>query len=124
MDAPTRKVVLIVDDAAVARTLLRAILVKGDYDVVEADSGANAIRSFHSLRPDIVTMDLLMDSMNGLVAIQAIKTIDPDARIIVISSTTEPNIVQQAIKLGVKAFVAKPFQPGILLGAVEKALSA
>lgn len=124
MDATTRKVVLIVDDAAVARTLLRAILAKGDYDVIEADSGANAIRSFHTQRPDIVTMDLLMDSMNGLVAIQAIKTIDPDARIVVISSTTEPNIVQQAIKLGVKAFVAKPFQPAILLGAVEKALTA
>lgn len=116
------KVVLVVDDAAVARTLLRAILVKGEYDVVEADSGAAAIRSYHTLRPAAVTMDLLMDSMNGLVAIQAIRTIDPDARIVVISSTSDANIVQQAIKLGVKAFVAKPFQPATLLAAIEKAL--
>lgn len=116
------KTVLVVDDASVARVLLRQVLGRGGYTVIEAESGQDAIRMFSAHRPDVVTMDILMDAINGMVAIQALMRIDPNARIVVISATSDPNVVTQSLKLGVRGFVSKPFQPANLLSALQRAL--
>lgn len=117
------KHVLVVDDASVARVVLRQILIKSGFEVFEADNGRDAIRTYNTVRPDVVTMDLQMDSMNGLTTIQGILTIDPRARIVVCSSTQDPHLVVQAIRMGARAFVAKPFTPETLNAALAKALA-
>lgn len=121
--APGVGLVLIVDDAAIARSLLRAILTKEGFNVVEAENGQDAIRKFHALRPQLVTMDIMMDSMNGMIAIQALMTIDPQARIIVCSSTSDQNVVTQTARLGVRGFVTKPFTHTSIASAVRRALA-
>jgi two-component system chemotaxis response regulator CheY len=116
--------ILIVDDAAFMRMMLRDILIKGGHQVVgEAANGLAAIDQYGKLKPDLVTMDITMPEMEGIEALKRIKTDDPKARIIMCSAMGQQGMVVQAIQAGAKDFIVKPFQGDRVLEAVSKALA-
>ena len=115
------KSVLIVDDAAFMRMLLKDIISKGGYEVVgEAANGVDAVEKYKELKPDVVTMDITMPEMNGIEAIKKIKEIDPNAKIIVCSAMGQQAMVVEAIQAGAKAFIVKPFQHSRVIEALQK----
>ena len=117
--------VLVVDDAAFMRKLLTDALVHGGHEVVgEAGNGIEAVARWQELRPELTTLDITMPEKDGLTALAEIMAIDPSAKIIMCSALGQEGKVLEAVKLGAKDFVVKPFQPPRVLEAVDKALSA
>ena len=115
--------VLVVDDAAFMRMMLKDILVKNDFEVAgEAENGNVAVAAYQKFRPDIVTMDITMPEMNGIEAVKAIKAIDPDSKIIMVSAMGQQPMVIEAIQAGATDFIVKPFQPDRVVEALNKAL--
>jgi two-component system chemotaxis response regulator CheY len=114
--------ILIVDDTRLARATLRLMLEERGYRVVEAASTQEAIRAYRDQKPDVVTMDILMEGLNGIVAIQALRSIDKQAKIIVCSGTSDQSFVAGAAALGVEAYLNKPIDSKRLVAAIEKAL--
>ncbi len=115
--------ILVVDDAAFMRMMIKDILVKNGYDVVgEASNGAEAVVRFRELEPDLVTMDITMPEMDGITALKEIKKTHPHARIIMCSAMGQQAMVLEAIQAGARDFVVKPFQADRVLDAVKKAL--
>ena len=116
--------VLVVDDAAFMRMMIKDILRKGGYEVVgEAEDGIKAVEKYKELRPDLVTMDITMPDMDGITAVKEIRKIDGNAMIIMCSAMGQQAMVIDAIQAGAKDFVVKPFQPERVLEAVRKVLS-
>ena len=106
----TPKTVLIVDDVPYVRKTMKQILVSHGYKIVgEAESGRDAVRLYEEVRPDVVTMDLVMPVMNGVEATRAILQIDPEAKIIILSAMLQENLVTEAIHAGAKDYIVKPF---------------
>lgn len=115
--------ILIVDDAAFMRMLLKEILIKNGYDVVgEAENGVLAITMYQDLSPNLVTMDITMPEMDGITAVKEIKKIDATAKIIMCSAMGQQALVIEAIQAGARDFIIKPFQPLRVMEAVQKAL--
>ena len=115
--------ILIVDDAAFMRMMVKDILTKNGYDVVgEAENGEIAIEKYKELNPDLVTMDITMPEMDGISAVKEIKKINPKAKIIMCSAMGQQAMVVDAIQAGAKDFIVKPFQPDRVIEAVSKAL--
>ncbi len=115
------KKVLIVDDAAFMRMLLKDIITKAGYEVVgEASNGAEAVEKYKELKPDIVTMDITMPEMNGIEATKEILKIDPNANVIMCSAMGQQMMVVEAIQAGAKDFIVKPFQQGRVVEALSK----
>lgn len=100
--------ILIVDETPLARTILRRTIERGGYRAAEAGCTREAIRVYLAARPDVVTMDILMEGRDGIVAIQALRHIDPSAKIIVCSATSDPAYVAAAAKLGSWGFSTSP----------------
>ncbi|MCL2008950.1 MAG: response regulator [Synergistaceae bacterium] len=117
------KKVLIVDDAAFMRMMLKDILQKNDYEIVgEAENGKLAVAAYQKYQPDIVTMDITMPEMNGIDAVKAIKTLDPGAKIVMVSAMGQQPMVIEAIQAGANDFIVKPFQPERVVEAISKVL--
>ncbi len=117
------KKILIVDDAAFMRMMIKDILTKNGYEVVgEADDGTVAVEKYEELKPDLVIMDITMPEMDGIEAVKKIKKKDPDANIVMCSAMGQQAMVIDAIQAGAKDFVVKPFQPDRVLEAVKKVL--
>lgn len=115
--------VLIVDDAAFMRMMLKDILTKYGYDVIgEAPNGVKAVEIYKAEKPDVVTMDITMPEMDGIQAVKEIKAFDPGAKIIMCSAMGQQAMVMEAIKSGAKDFIVKPFQPERVLEALKKVL--
>lgn len=115
--------ILVVDDAAFMRLMLKDILTKGGHDVIgEAENGLVAIERYNNLKPDLVTMDITMPEMEGIDAVKEIRRADPSARIVMCSAMGQQMMVVQAIQAGAKDFIVKPFQPDRVLDSVKKAL--
>lgn len=115
--------VLVVDDAAFMRMMIKDILQKGGYEVVgEAEDGKRAIEKFRELRPDLVTMDITMPDMDGITAVKEIRKVDDNAVIIMCSAMGQQAMVIDAIQAGAKDFVVKPFQPERVLEAIKKVM--
>lgn len=116
------KTVLIVDDAAFMRMMIKDILTKNGYSVVgEAENGAMAVEKYKDLKPDLVTMDITMPEVDGISAVKEIKSFDSAARIIMCSAMGQQAMVIDAIQAGAIDFIVKPFQPERVLEAVGKA---
>ena len=116
--------VLVVDDAAFMRKMVSDALVKGGHEVVgEAGNGVEAIAQFQALRPDLMTLDITMPEKDGLSALADIMAADPSAKVVMCSALGQESKVLEAIKLGAKDFVVKPFQPDRVIDAVGKALA-
>lgn len=115
--------VLIVDDAAFMRMMIKDILLKNGFEVVgEAENGAKAVEKFQELRPDLTTMDITMPEMDGISAVKQIKKIDPGAKVIMCSAMGQQAMVIEAIQSGARDFIVKPFQPDRVLEAIRKAI--
>jgi two-component system chemotaxis response regulator CheY len=113
--------ILITDDAAFMRMMLKDILTKGGYEVVgEAANGNEAIEKYQQLKPDLVTMDITMPQCDGITALKAIMGSDPTAKIIMCSAMGQQAMVIESIQAGAKDFIVKPFQPQRVLEAVKK----
>jgi two-component system chemotaxis response regulator CheY len=116
--------ILIVDDLAFIKIVLRDILEKSGFRVVgEASNGEEAISLYLDKRPDVVLMDITMPGMDGLTALKRIREIDPGARVIICSALGQQRLIVQAIQLGAKDFIVKPFQPQRVVSALKKALN-
>jgi len=117
------KTVLIVDDAAFMRMMIKDILTKNGYTILgEAQTGKEAVEMYQKFKPDLVTMDITMPEMNGIDAVRAIRKTDPVARIIMCSAMGQQAMVIDAIQAGARDFIVKPFQPNRVVEAVQKAL--
>ncbi|MHA2073647.1 MAG: response regulator [Candidatus Hodarchaeales archaeon] len=116
--------VLIVDDSKYLRLMIRKILKKHGHTIVaEAETGVEAIEMYKKHLPNIVTMDVVMPKMNGLMAVKEIITMNPDARVVVVTALGHEPLVRQALKIGAKDFVIKPFKVDQLVSAIEGALA-
>lgn len=116
------KKVLIVDDAAFMRMMIKDILVKNGYEVVgEAANGNEALEKFKETNPDIVTMDITMPEKDGIAAVKEIMAEDSSAVVIMCSAMGQQAMVMEAIQAGAKDFIVKPFQQERVLQALQKA---
>lgn len=115
--------ILIVDDAAFLRAMLRDILIKDNHQIVgEATNGREAVEKYSTLRPDIVTMDITMPDMDGISAVREIIKTDSRAKIIMCSAMGQRCMIIDAIQAGAKDFIIKPFQEDRVLGTIKKHL--
>ncbi|MCC6319249.1 MAG: response regulator [Gemmatimonadaceae bacterium] len=115
--------VLICDDAIFMRTMLGDILSQAGFDIIgEAETGAQAVERYRTLKPDLVTMDIVMPDMGGIDAVREITRQDPAARVLMCSAMGQQALVVEAIQAGAKDFVVKPFQPSRVLEAVQRVL--
>ena len=118
------KTVLIVDDSSLSRKFLKNIVLANECDVVgEATNGKLGVEMYKSLNPDLVTMDLIMDEMNGLDALRLIMEYDPKANVIMVSSMGQDVIVRDAIILGAKNFLLKPLDEEKVMNAIKKIIN-
>jgi two-component system chemotaxis response regulator CheY len=118
------EVVLVVDDAAFMRMMIRDILSKEGFIIHEAVNGADAVQKYGELGPDLVTMDITMPEMNGIDALRAIRAADPDARVLMVSAMGQQKMIMDALEAGAMDFLVKPFQPTKVLETVKKCLAA
>ena len=117
------KNVLICDDAAFMRMMIKNVLVKGGYNVVgEAENGAKAVEKYKELSPDLVLMDITMPEMDGIQALKEIKKIDGGAKVIMCSAMGQQAMVIESIQAGAKDFIVKPFREDRVIEAVKKAI--
>ena len=113
--------ILLVDDAAFMRMMLKDILTKNGYTVAgEAENGLKAIDKFRELKPDLALMDITMPEMDGLQALKKIKAEWPDAKVVMCSAMGQQAMVIEAIQSGARDFIVKPFQPDRVIEAVKK----
>ncbi|NLK97230.1 response regulator [Defluviitalea saccharophila] len=117
------KKILIVDDAAFMRMMIKDILTKNGYEIAaEAENGAKAVEKFKELAPDLVIMDITMPEMDGIQAVREIKKIDGSATIIMCSAMGQQAMVIESIQAGAKDFIVKPFQADRVVEAVKKVI--
>ena len=115
--------VLVVDDAAFMRMMVKDILSKNGYEVVgETENGMKAVEKYQELKPDLTTMDITMPEMDGITAVKEIKKIDANAKIVMCSAMGQQAMVIEAIQAGARDFIVKPFQADRVLEAVRKAV--
>jgi two-component system chemotaxis response regulator CheY len=104
--------VLIVDDSSFMRVLLKNIIIKDEIVLVgEATNGQEAVELFQELKPDLITMDIIMPVMNGIEAVKLIRELDSNAKIVMVSAMGQQSMVIEAIQAGARDFIIKPFQP-------------
>jgi two-component system chemotaxis response regulator CheY len=115
--------VLIVDDVAFVRKTLNEILTEAHYQIVgEASDGAEAVEMYARLKPDVVTMDVVMPNMSGIEATKKIIKTDKSARVVIISAMGQESLVMEAINVGAKDYILKPVSSADVLKTIERAL--
>ncbi|MFA4915663.1 MAG: response regulator [Syntrophales bacterium] len=113
--------ILIVDDAAFMRMMLTDIFVENGYEIIgKAKNSKEAIRLYTELKPDLVTMDVVMSGVDGIETTKEIIKIDPKAKIIAVSALGEELLVKEVMEAGAKGFVVKPFKPETIVKEVER----
>ena len=119
-----KKRIMVVDDSRLVRVQLEDVLKGTDYEIVAyCRSGEDAIKQYAEVQPDLVTMDIIMQGMDGLDAAEVILKNNPQARIVMISSLAYDDTFERARAIGAKGFVDKPFHQEQLLKVFEEALS-
>ena len=117
--------VLIVDDALFMRNMLRNILSESGFDIVgEAQNGNEAIEMYQQLKPDLVTMDIVMPEKNGIEALKEIMAADGAARIVICSALGQESLIMEALEAGARDFIVKPFKPPKVIEVAQKVLSS
>jgi two-component system chemotaxis response regulator CheY len=117
--------ILIVDDTLFMRTLLKNILFSGGHAIVgEAGDGEDGVAKYKELKPDLVTMDIVMPKLNGIEALKAIREFDPAAKIVMCTAVGQEQMVKLAIKSGAKGYIIKPFQAPKVLEEVKNVLAS
>jgi len=116
------KTILVVDDAAFMRMMIRDILAREGYVIQEAVNGRDAIEKYRETRPDLVTLDITMPEVDGIEALQEIRKINPEARVLMVSAMGQQKLIMDALEAGAADFLVKPFQPTKVLQTVKKCL--
>ncbi len=117
------KKILLVDDAAFMRKMIKDTLIKNGYtEVFEAVDGADAVEKFGEIGPDLVVMDITMPNMDGLEALKAIRAKDSGANVVMCSAMGQESMVMDAVRSGAKDFIVKPFKPDRVLKTVSTIL--
>lgn len=115
--------VLVCDDALFMRTLVSDILQQAGFSVCgHAETGSQAVAQYKALKPDLVTMDIVMPDMGGIDAVKAITSWDPNAKVVMCSAMGQQALVNEALQAGASDFVVKPFQPNRVIEAVQRVL--
>ncbi len=115
--------VLFVDDSAFMRGILKGIILKDPYVLAgEAENGREGIEKFQELKPDLVTMDIVMPEMDGIDAVKGIRERNPDARIIMVSAMGQQSMVIEAIQAGARDYIIMPFQPPRVHEALKRVM--
>ena len=115
--------ILIVDDAAFMRAMLKRILDDAGYEIVgEAVNGREAVQMYEELTPDLVTMDMVMPEMGGMEALQAIRGRDHKAKVVIVSAVDQRENLLEAIRSGATEYIVKPFDESRVMKAVRRAL--
>ena len=115
------KNILVCDDAAFMRMMIKNTLTKGGYNIAgEAENGAKAVEKYKELSPDLVLMDITMPEMDGIQALKEIKKLDPNAKVIMCSAMGQQAMVVESIQAGARDFIVKPLQEDRVLEAVKK----
>lgn len=115
--------ILIVDDAAFMRMMIKDILSKNGYIVIgEAENGVRAVEQYKELNPDLVIMDITMPEMDGIQAVKQIKSLSSNAKIIMCSAMGQQAMVIESIQAGARDFIVKPFQAERVIEAVKKVI--
>ena len=115
--------IMLVDDAAFMRMMLKDILSKAGYDpIVEAENGLVAVEKFKEEKPDLTIMDITMPEMDGIEAVKQIRGLDGKANVIMCSAMGQQEMVIESIQAGAKDFIVKPFQPERVVEAVKKVI--
>ncbi|MCM1100913.1 MAG: response regulator [Clostridium sp.] len=115
------KNILICDDAAFMRMMIKDILSKNGYNVAgEAENGLKAVEKYKEVNPDLVLMDITMPEMDGIQALKEIKKLDAGALVIMCSAMGQQAMVIESIQAGAKDFIVKPFQADRVIEAVKK----
>jgi len=115
-------VILVVDDSAYARRLMRKNLEAAEHEVVEADGGMAAIESYFLRRPDVVLLDLTMEDLSGLEVLRKLREMDADARVIVVSADVQSSTEDLVREAGADSFLGKPVATDQLLSAISAAI--
>ena len=110
MSAPGSKI-LVVDDASFMRTVLKDIIKSNGLatEILEAGDGVEGVKAYQASKPNLVTMDVNMPRADGIQALRAIMKIDPTAKVVMVTSVEQKQIVQDAMKLGARDYIVKPF---------------
>ncbi len=118
--------ILIVDDAMFMRAMIKDILANaGRYEVIgEAANGQEAVQKFSALKPDLITMDIVMPQMDGIEATREIIKQNPKARIVMCSALGQEALVIESIAAGAKDFIVKPFSAEKVLKVIDNVLTA
>ncbi len=117
------KKIMIVDDAAFMRMMIKNSLTGNGYtNIIEAADGQIAFETFKTEKPDLVIMDITMPNMDGIQSLQAIKSYDPNAMVVMCSAMGQEAMVVDAIRFGALDFIVKPFKPDRILQTVKKIL--
>jgi two-component system chemotaxis response regulator CheY len=115
--------VLVADDAAFMRQMIREILEAEGLEVVgEAVDGVEAVDAFEKMHPDLVTMDIVMPRCSGIDAVKGIRKLDPTARIVMCSALGQETLVMEALQAGASDFIVKPFKPDSVIATLKKVL--
>jgi len=115
--------VLIVDDALFMRSMIRDIFSREGFEVVgEAENGAEAVRLTRELKPDLITMDIVMPVMDGITALRQIVQADGTANVVMVSALGQESLIAEAIEAGARDFIVKPVQAGRVLKVVQSVL--
>ena len=119
--------ILVIDDDAAVRRVIRRILASKGHEVIEAESGVGGVKLFKDERPDLVVTDIFMPDQDGIETISELRQIEPDIRIIATSgggSSKDPIYLDFSVQLGADIALLKPFKPADLLQAVANLLDS
>lgn len=112
--------ILIVDDAVFMRMRCSRLLTEAGHEIIEAGNGAEALEKYRETRPDGVLLDITMPKMDGIITLQEIRKIDPDARVAMVTAMGQRSMVMNALKAGARDFILKPFDGPRILSTVDK----
>lgn len=115
--------ILIIDDSAFMRMMLKDILGKNGHEIAEAENGRDGVEKYSSMKPDLVAMDIVMPEVTGIEAVREIMKSDPEASIVMISALGQEAMVKEAIEAGAKDFIVKPFKKEKVIETVNRLLS-
>ena len=119
--------IMIVDDSKFTRKMLSDILTEKGHQIVgEAENAKEAIELYERLKPDLVTLDIIMPEVEGtdaISALKAMKRVNPKARVVMVSAMGQQEVVEECIQAGAKDFIVKPIQPSNVAGVVESVLN-
>lgn len=116
--------VLVCDDSAFMRMMLKKVLIDNGHEVVaEAGDGKQAVQMYRQHKPDLTTMDITMPNMDGIEAVKIIHDENPLARIIMVTALGQKAIITEALKAGASDFIVKPFDPSQVVDTIKKVLA-